>query len=147
MATKTANRETADRLVTFIGDDSGSFRNPAGRPCDAPTVRDWLIGWDNLPVSGPDALFVRVRSYLPNTTLSRDEAVNIAVNGLADLRYFTTRESTTPDHIIAPDPIVSPPFCRGIGLRSGSGCGRELTSREAAQGGGLCPDCLRKASL
>lgn len=142
------NRTTAERRVLFIGDDGGSFRIPMGRPCDAPAARDWLIGWDALRMSAPDALFVRVRSYLPDATLNREEAVNIAINGLADLRCFTDRASAVPDHVIAPEPLLSPGYCSGTGTgtRSALGCGCELTAWEAAHGG-LCRECNHKASL
>lgn len=89
--------EQAEPYVSFIADDAGSFRKPAGLPCDNPTKLDWLIGWQ----CGFEPLFVRVRSYLPDTHLDIEEAIELATDGLAERNWFTN-EPTEPDHILEP---------------------------------------------
>ncbi len=92
----------AEPYVSFIADDAGSFREPAGLPCDNPTDRDWLIGWED---PGFDPCFVRVRSYLPGVHLKADEAIEYATDGLDEVYDFFGEGSgrnREPDHIIEP---------------------------------------------
>lgn len=93
------NRQTAEPYVSFIADDAGSFRRPANLPCDTPTAYDWLIGWR----CKFRPLFVRVRSYLPEIHLNADEAVNMAVNGLAENKWFINGRTVIPDYIVPPE--------------------------------------------
>ena len=90
--------EWAKPYVVFIADDALSFREPLGLPCDAPTDFDWLIGWQ----CRFEPQFVRVRSYLPEISLSRNDAVDLAVNGLLERKWFANGQDTEPDYILEP---------------------------------------------
>ncbi len=70
--------------VSFIADDAGSFRKPAGLPCDVIPDNAVLVGWQ----CGFEPLFVAVKSYLPNVTLDRDEAIELATDGLLERDWF-----------------------------------------------------------
>ena len=92
------NRERAEKYVAFIADDAGSFRDPAGLWCDRPTDYDWLIGWQ----CGFESLFVRVRSYLPEIHLDETAAIDLAIDGLQERKWFAMGMIICPDYIIEP---------------------------------------------
>ena len=96
---RSMNRANAEPLVRYIADDAGSFRKPAGLPCDNSTDRDWLIGW-NQPGFNP--VFVRVRSYLPGVHLDETEATELATDGLDEMYDFFHGVPRAPDFILSP---------------------------------------------
>ena len=54
-----------------------------------------LIGWQ----CGFEPMFVAVQSYLPDTTVDKDEAVEIAMDYLTERKWFAD-EPTGPDYVI-----------------------------------------------
>lgn len=84
-------REMAKPYISFVLDDALS---------DAHTVADVqpnarLIGWQ----CGFEPLFVAVQSYLPNVTLTLDEAHDIAKDYLTEKKWFAG-EPTDADYLI-----------------------------------------------
>lgn len=89
--------------VSYIADDAGSFRRPAGLPCDEPTELDVLVGWQ----CGFEPLFVRVRSYL-GVEIDNDEAVELATDGLNEIGWFGAEGPREPDYIIRNNRNLTP---------------------------------------
>lgn len=54
-----------------------------------------LVGWQ----CGFEPMFVAVQSYLPDTKIDESEAVEIAMDYLEEIGWFSD-EPTEPDHII-----------------------------------------------
>lgn len=85
--------------VSFIADDALSFRESSPeliRQCGrGPHI---LVGWQ----CGFEPLFVLCHSYLPNTELAIDEAIELATDGLAERGWFSDAP-TEPDHIVIVD--------------------------------------------
>jgi hypothetical protein len=75
-------REQALQYVGHCLDDSGNVHYPyKNNPIPANAV---LVGWQ----CGFEPLFVAVWSYLPDTLLDQDEAVDIAVDYLQEIGWF-----------------------------------------------------------
>jgi hypothetical protein len=83
-------REEALPFVSYVLDDALS-PHPVAELLPNAVLVGWLCGFD--PV------FVAVQSYLPNTTVDRTDAVDIAIDYLTELGWFAAEE-TAPDFII-----------------------------------------------
>lgn len=84
-------REDALPYVSFAVDDALSERQPAEAP---PNAR--LVGWQ----CGFEPLFVAVWSYLPDVTISADDAAELATDLLSERNWFAQGETREPDYII-----------------------------------------------
>jgi hypothetical protein len=82
--------------ISVIADDSGSFRTPAGLPCDDIPTNAVLVAWDDAAVGKP--LVVAVKSYLPGVTLDREVAIELAIDGLVERNWFSG-QARNPDYI------------------------------------------------
>lgn len=89
-------REQALPYVSYIADDALSFRKPAGLPCDNIPDNAVLVGWQ----CGFEPLFVAVKSYLDGVTIDPDEAVELAMDGLAEINWFADGPKD-PDYVIS----------------------------------------------
>jgi hypothetical protein len=92
-------RHDALQYVGYHLDDALSPKIDAPIPDNAV-----LVGWQ----CGFEPMFVAVSSYLPNVTLSKDSAVDIAVDYLMEIEWFGEVEASKnpfnspiePDYII-----------------------------------------------
>lgn len=84
-------RAQAIPYISYVLDDALS---PDHSTADLlPNAR--LIGWQ----CGFEPMFVAVQSYLPDTTVDEDEAVEIAMDYLTEIKWFAD-EPTGPDYVI-----------------------------------------------
>jgi hypothetical protein len=85
-------RAMALPYVSFIVDDALS-----ARMADYSDVlaTDVLVGWQ----CGFEPLFVAVRSYLPDVTIDDDEAIDLAMDYLAERGWFSD-VPTDADYVI-----------------------------------------------
>jgi len=83
-------RERALPYVSFCLDDALSERSIRDMPANAR-----LVGWQ----CGFEPLFVAVWSYLPDTRLDADDAIEIATDYLAERKWFAD-QPTEPDYVI-----------------------------------------------
>jgi hypothetical protein len=79
-------REMALPYVSYYLDDALAERAATDMPANAR-----LVGWQ----CGFEPLFVAVWSYLPDTSLSDDEAIEIATDFLRERNWFS--EDSRPD--------------------------------------------------
>ena len=84
------SREDAMHYVSVGVDDGLSVRSLDEMPADAR-----LVGWQ----CGFEPMFVAVWSYLPGLVLTDEEAADIAVEYLCEMKWFSG-EPTEPDFII-----------------------------------------------
>lgn len=75
--------------VAYCLDDTGNIREIESMPSNAR-----LVGWG----AGFEPMFVAVWSYLPNTTVSYAEAIEIAEDWLKDIGWFAG-EPTRPSYL------------------------------------------------
>lgn len=85
------NRNQALPYVAHVLDDALN---------DDHTIADMLpnarlVGWQ----CGFEPMFIAVQSYLPNTRVDDDDAIEIAMDYLAEKKWFSG-EPTEPDHVI-----------------------------------------------
>jgi hypothetical protein len=86
-------RKDAVEYVSFVVDDALSAReiNPS-----EVLPSDRLVGWQ----CGFEPLFVAVRSYLPDTRIDADEAVELATEYLEEKGWFDgSSRDHEPDYI------------------------------------------------
>lgn len=84
-------RENAVPYVSYVLDDALSEH-----PVSDLLPNAVLVGWQ----CGFEPLFVAVQSYLPNTKIDADEAVEIATDFLLERKWFADNMAMEPNHII-----------------------------------------------
>ncbi len=85
-------REQALPYVSYILDTSLGFDHTMN---EFTRTNARLVGWQ----CGFEPLFVAVQSYIPDTTVDDDEAIDIATDYLKEIGWFSD-EPTEPDYVI-----------------------------------------------
>ena len=85
-------RDQAMPYVAYVVDDGLSDAHHTYRTC-LPDAR--LIGWQ----CGFEPVFVAVQSYLPNTRVDDEDAIEIATDYMTEIGWFA-REPTEPDYVL-----------------------------------------------
>jgi len=84
------NRNQALPFVSFGVDDALSIRDASEAPANAR-----LVGWQ----CGFEPVFVAVWSYLPDTKIDDDDAIELATDALEERQWFADGPSE-PDYIL-----------------------------------------------
>jgi hypothetical protein len=100
-------REQALPYVSWCLDDAQSISKIGiSMTADQIPANAVLVGWQ----CGFEPMFVAVKSYLPNTTLDQDEAVEIAVDYLLEVGWFAEHgkegDPQDKEYAIEPDYII-----------------------------------------
>ena len=76
-------RNAVEKYIGYKVDDAlnGEQWTDQGAEEDTVTDRDWLLGWQ----CGFEPVFVVCRSYLPDVTLDRSDAIEYAIDYLKEI--------------------------------------------------------------